>query len=523
MKELGARAHWSAGRGENGASEADRGGGRRVTARARRRRRAGAARTGLGALAVIVAASAAAPRATAAAGAERRGDCAADMVFGIVHLEGDPAPGTGAAFQSFDRPNIGVSGAVFFGADTDGPASADEVLYVDATLIAREGDAAPGLVDATFNAFPVFDGGQQINAGNEAAYVAQVALPGGETALAVYRDGTLIAFEGGAVPGIPGRLFSDFSFVGLADDGAVGFLTDIDGSTSDDSVVYFGGTPVYRQGSEVPFLPGETWDGNFGQVAWNARGDVLVVGNTSLPTSMDIVVVRRLRGDTPVEEIVAQEGQPVEAAGGTDFLDVVLGLALADNGAWALRGNLELAPADADGVILSGVGFFAQSGDDVPEIPGAKLGDFTGLDINGLGDVLYLADIVGAPDVDEGIFLNGCMLVTDGSQVPGLPEGTLFSDLGFGDLYLNDAGDAVFAASYTGAMSGDGLFRLVLPGECREDVNGTGDVGFDDVLAVLREWGACPPQQMCPADVDGNGVVEYPDVVAVLSAWGPCN
>ena len=87
---------------------------------------------------------------------------------------------------------------------------------------------------------------------------------------------------------------------------------------------------------------------------------------------------------------------------------------------------------------------------------------------------------------------------------------------------LHLAGEAVFGASYSGTVSGDGLFRVVLPPDCREDLNGSGDVEFDDVLTVLREWGMCPPRQSCPADVNGDGRVDYADLLAIVGAWGPC-
>ena len=43
--------------------------------------------------------------------------------------------------------------------------------------------------------------------------------------------------------------------------------------------------------------------------------------------------------------------------------------------------------------------------------------------------------------------------------------------------------------------------------------------GFDDLVALLSVWGACPG---CPADLDDDGVVGFDDLVAVLARWGPC-
>jgi len=55
---------------------------------------------------------------------------------------------------------------------------------------------------------------------------------------------------------------------------------------------------------------------------------------------------------------------------------------------------------------------------------------------------------------------------------------------------------------------------------CPEDVDGSGDVGFGDVLALLASWGPCSG---CPADVDGSGDVAFSDLLQVLAAWGPCS
>ena len=65
-----------------------------------------------------------------------------------------------------------------------------------------------------------------------------------------------------------------------------------------------------------------------------------------------------------------------------------------------------------------------------------------------------------------------------------------------------------------------GYIRLLaefLPAILPGDVDGDGVVGVLDVLAVLADWGPCPPD--CPADVNGDGAVNVLDVLAVLAAW----
>ena len=445
-------------------------------------------------------------------------------VIEIFLLQGDNAPGAGANFQSFDRPNISEIGLIGFGGDTDAATNQDDIVYVDLMLIAQEGDPAAGVPGGGYGSFEFFETAHQINVTGEIAYIVNLTGVPTSANRAVYKSGALIAREGDPAPGIPGRLYVDFGFAGVADDGSVGYLADLDGSTSDDSVIYFDGSILYRQGQPVPGMPGETWDGDFDEIQWNGNGDLLFEGNTSMPGSMDMVVFRRRTTKMGVvQDIVAQEGQAIDANTGPDFLELILQTALAENGQWALRGNLGVAMSDFDAVILSEVGFYAQQGDPVPELAGVVLGNFNGININSGGDVLYLADLQGAtpPNVEEGLFINRCLLVTDGMQVPGLPNGTLFTDIGFEDLYINDNRRIVFQASYSaaGGPVEDGLFIIALDPSCPWDLNGSGDVDVLDLLKLLVAWGTDPGG---PPDFDGDGNVGITDLLVLLAHWGPC-
>ena len=54
--------------------------------------------------------------------------------------------------------------------------------------------------------------------------------------------------------------------------------------------------------------------------------------------------------------------------------------------------------------------------------------------------------------------------------------------------------------------------------ECPADIDGSGDVGFSDLLAVLSSWGATSG----PEDIDGDGSVGFSDLLVILSNWGAC-
>jgi len=51
------------------------------------------------------------------------------------------------------------------------------------------------------------------------------------------------------------------------------------------------------------------------------------------------------------------------------------------------------------------------------------------------------------------------------------------------------------------------------------DANNSGAVDFDDIIAVLGEWGETG-DPFFPGDADGNGLCDFDDVISVLGAWG---
>ncbi len=53
---------------------------------------------------------------------------------------------------------------------------------------------------------------------------------------------------------------------------------------------------------------------------------------------------------------------------------------------------------------------------------------------------------------------------------------------------------------------------------CPADLDGSGDVDFEDILRVLDAWG----NKGGPEDLDGSGTVDFDDLLIVLDAWGPC-
>jgi hypothetical protein len=90
-----------------------------------------------------------------------------------------------------------------------------------------------------------------------------------------------------------------------------------------------------------------------------------------------------------------------------------------------------------------------------------------------------------------------------------------------GTMGQPDAGGPLVAGEFSlvgGFWAGPG--EVGLP--CSGDVNGSGAVDVDDLIAVVLAWGCVNPPGPCPADANGDGMVNVDDLIAVILAWGPC-
>jgi len=63
------------------------------------------------------------------------------------------------------------------------------------------------------------------------------------------------------------------------------------------------------------------------------------------------------------------------------------------------------------------------------------------------------------------------------------------------------------------------VLELSVP--CPEDLDGSSEVGFADLLQLLAGWGPCA-RGGCAADLDGSGDIGFADLLQLLAAWGPC-
>ncbi|MDG2422387.1 MAG: hypothetical protein P8M22_00260 [Phycisphaerales bacterium] len=60
-------------------------------------------------------------------------------------------------------------------------------------------------------------------------------------------------------------------------------------------------------------------------------------------------------------------------------------------------------------------------------------------------------------------------------------------------------------------------------GECPADVNYSGGVDVEDLLAVINSWGSCPTySRICETDTDGDTVVGIDDLLHIIDNWANC-
>jgi hypothetical protein len=102
--------------------------------------------------------------------------------------------------------------------------------------------------------------------------------------------------------------------------------------------------------------------------------------------------------------------------------------------------------------------------------------------------------------------------------------GASFSPFNTG-LNLNGFGNRIVHATGSPAKlmlaSNKGTYATNLT-DCPADINGSGAVDVDDLIAVILGWGCTDPPGPCAADVNHSGVVDVDDLIAVVLGWGAC-
>jgi len=136
-------------------------------------------------------------------------------------------------------------------------------------------------------------------------------------------------------------------------------------------------------------------------------------------------------------------------------------------------------------------------------------------DVDGDGDLDWILSSFSS--ADWHLFINDGTGVFTFSQSFDAPQaGSCASFLDFdndGDLDIalaDELADVVLLQKNSGIAA---------------DINCDGHVNVDDLLAVINDWGPCPPSGGCAADVApagiaGDGTVNVDDLLVVINNWG---
>jgi hypothetical protein len=252
----------------------------------------------------------------------------------LVLRTGIPLPGlpTGAVVDGYAGPQVNASGQLGFAGSLSGPGffpGNQDIVYSNGTVIARAGQQMPGLpTGTTFLTFAVTT--KALNDAGQIAYLG-VPSPGGGNR-AVYRDTTLLAASGMQVPGLaPGIVFGELEAPRINQSGTVAYRSPLFGpsGTGGGTAIFRDQTIVAYTGGAVPGLPGVVYSGfqQFLGPDINDAGQIAFVANLSGPgvTSNNQAI---FRDDT----LIARKGASTASGWVIGEIERFTGALLSSNG-----------------------------------------------------------------------------------------------------------------------------------------------------------------------------------------------
>jgi len=410
----------------------------------------------------------------------------------LVARQGDKAPGTIArTFERFGLVNSSASGEVaFVGVLDPSDRTNDSGIWVGAagslSLLAREGEVAPGTGGEIFASLktPVMD------PSGEVAFDATLPTAlSGDRGFWVTNAGSLslLAREGDLAPGTIARTFRELKFLFrqqpvLNPSGELAFVAQLDHSDfTNDRGIWAGSLGsleiIGREGDVAPGTWGTRTFFLFDPPAINAAGDVAFEAVLDLSDSSNHLGI--WVGNAGGLALVARRGFEAPGTGGRTFDLFFKGPVLSASGEVAFAATLD--PSDSSnnsGIWMGGVGaltMIARKGDVAPGTPGLTYNALGVPALNASGELAFEA-ILGSTFGPRGIFAGRpsdlALIVVTGDQLEVAPGdfrtvtylGTV-ANSGNEDGRLssfNDAAQVAFRAIFSDGS--EGIFIASPPG-----------------------------------------------------------
>jgi hypothetical protein len=380
----------------------------------------------------------------------------------VVARTGDPAPGPGGGviLDFDDMPVLNTAGQVLFDATLSSPADGDGLFRADVppdplaplTPLARAGQPAPAFGGGTSGAFigPFRD--ITLNAAGQSAYEADT----GVGASGIFRsDGSstvALARTGQTAPGAGGGTFTDFFGTTINAVGHAAFFAATSSTSSRNGIFRSDGTSVValaRSGTAAPGNGAGTMT-SLNSPSLNAAGQVAFTANIN--NSSTNVGIYRGGG---ILTALARVGDPAPGTGGGTFTTFDYNAHINDAGQVLFRGS---TPA-GDGIFRSdgsSTVAYLRQGQAVPNGGATFDGAWLPTSINANGHAIIRANLSTG---GEGLFhATGTTFVSEylrtGDAAPG---GGTFAV--FLQPYLAPSTDTVaFSGVLTGSGNVQGLF-----------------------------------------------------------------
>ena len=423
-----------------------------------------------------------------------------------IALQGTDAPGlpSGVVIFQPNPPVINNAGQAVFFTSLSGTgigSTNDGVIYRDDTLIVRKGDPAPGL-GAGITTSAIF-GDFAMNAAGQVAFHSTVAGTGVTTDNneVLNFGSSLIAREGNQAPGMPtGVVFSFFQSTMLNDAGQVAYGATVSGTginSLNNDAIYRNAALVAREGNQAPGLPtGVTY--GFLSLGGINNGGTIVYESGLAGTGVDVTNNNALWRNS---SLIARSGDGAPSLPGVSFAG--FGTPQINNaGQTSFFANLTGTGVDTtnNSSLWRDSTLIARTGNQAPGLPsGVTLSSLGSMQLNDAGQLVYVATLGGTADGtnNQALYRNSTLIARKGNQAPGLAAGITFGAVTL--PVLNNTGQVAFFGNLAGAgitssndgslWIGDGVENIMVAREGMTRAGRTIGVFFSPQAGQLNDSG----------------------------------